>query len=94
MNLRAYGDGSLGIALDETTTSADVEALLAVFAGERAAVPPVETLADEVETGFAAPHRREGAYLTHPVFNAHHSETRCCATSAGWSRATSRSPAR
>jgi glycine dehydrogenase len=74
LNLRAYGDGSLGIALDEATTPADVEALLAVFAGERGVVPPVATFADEVDVGFAAPHRRESGYLTHPVFNVHHSE--------------------
>src|SRR4029079_600653 len=33
MNLRAYADGSLGIALDETSTLEDVDRLLRAFAG-------------------------------------------------------------
>jgi glycine dehydrogenase len=37
MNLRRYADGSLGIALDETTGEADVRDLLACFAGASAA---------------------------------------------------------
>ncbi len=40
INLRAYADGSLGIALDETTTAAEIDLLLEVFAGRPATSRP------------------------------------------------------
>src|SRR5499426_3555929 len=73
MNLRPLGPASIGIALDETTTPADVEALWATFA--RGANAPdfaeVEAAPDRIPPRLA----RTSAYLTHPVFNVHHSET-------------------
>ncbi|MDP2572137.1 aminomethyl-transferring glycine dehydrogenase [Vibrio penaeicida] len=74
INLRQL-DGQIGISLDETTTTQDLEALFDVFGAEQ----NVETLSAEIESNeFAAiPEacRRESEYLTHPVFNTHHSET-------------------
>ncbi|CAK4074294.1 aminomethyl-transferring glycine dehydrogenase [Vibrio sp. 16] len=65
----------LGVSLDETTTVADVEALFAVFGVEQ----DVNALSSEIASNeFAAiPEalRRTSKYLTHPVFNTHHSET-------------------
>lgn len=63
-----------GVSLDETTTLADVEALLAVFAegvqkSPPAAVVPVEPV------NLPAPFLRQSAILAHPVFNRYHSET-------------------
>ncbi len=76
MNLRRLSNGSLTIALDETTTAADVTRLLELFAAgsKSKAAPSVEALAREVSLpwGGAA---RKSAYLTHPTFNTHHSET-------------------
>src|SRR5437868_1887804 len=70
INLR-IGEGTLGIALDETTTSDQVEAVWRAFGGDL-------TYAD-IETGTAealpAELKRTGAFLTHPVFHAHRSET-------------------
>jgi len=75
MNFRRASAGSVGISLDESTTREDLQALLAVFAGGRAAVADFAS----VETGIAAliPAElvRSSAFLTHPVFNTHHSET-------------------
>jgi glycine dehydrogenase len=76
MNLRRLSNESLTVALDETTTAADVGRLWEVFAPDdkaRAALS-VEALAREVSLpwGGAA---RTSAYLTHPIFNTHHSET-------------------
>ena len=73
MNLRPLGPASIGITLDETTTPADVEALWAAFArGANApAFAEVEAAPDRIPPGLA----RASAYLTHPVFNAHHAET-------------------
>ncbi|TMX33222.1 aminomethyl-transferring glycine dehydrogenase [Vibrio sp. Hep-1b-8] len=74
INLRKL-DGKLGISFDETTTTSDIEALFAVFAVSQ----DVNTLSSEIASNeFAAiPEalRRTSKYLTHPVFNTHHSET-------------------
>ena len=42
MNLRDFGDGSVGISLDETTLASDVAALLEVFAGRAPGFEPDE----------------------------------------------------
>ncbi|MDK9778345.1 MULTISPECIES: aminomethyl-transferring glycine dehydrogenase [unclassified Vibrio] len=74
INLRKLGT-QLGVSFDETTTVADVEALFAVFdVKEEVAALSTEIAGNE----FAAiPEalRRTTEYLTHPVFNTHHSET-------------------
>jgi glycine dehydrogenase len=77
MNLRPFDSTSVGIALDETTTAQDVEALLAVFAeaaGKKLAVSYAE-LEKKAASGIPASLRRTSSYLTHPVFNRYHSET-------------------
>lgn len=68
INLRAFEDGTLGIALDETTSEQDVLDLLAIFSGQRNSVSLTDSLV------VALP-RRATPYLTHPVFNRYHSET-------------------
>ncbi len=74
MNLRAASADTLGISLDETTTRADLADLLSVFAGGKT-VPGVDQLAATATIGLPEGLRRTSAYLTHPVFNTHHSET-------------------
>ncbi len=74
MNLRAASADTLGISLDETTTRADLADLLSVFASGKA-VPDVAQLAANATIGLPEGLRRTSAYLTHPVFNTHHSET-------------------
>jgi glycine dehydrogenase len=69
MNFRHRSDGSVGIALDETTTVADVEAIVRVF-GE---TPSFDSSTDGLELGFALARTTE--FLTHPSFNTHHSES-------------------
>ncbi|MCG6924773.1 MAG: aminomethyl-transferring glycine dehydrogenase [Acidobacteria bacterium] len=73
INLRAYDDGSVGVALDETTTPDEVRALLEAFAGQ---VPgfALEDLTSGLEAELPEPHARRSAFLTHPVFNRYHSE--------------------
>ncbi|MBX3600710.1 MAG: aminomethyl-transferring glycine dehydrogenase [Rubrivivax sp.] len=78
MNLRRYrewGDAYLGITLDETTTRADIVALWQVFAAPGQALPSFEAYEKGVEPRIPEPLRRSSAFLTHPVFNTHHSET-------------------
>jgi glycine dehydrogenase len=71
MNLRRIDERSVGIALDETTSAADVDALLSVFG-----TPPLACaqLAQQVSPAIAG-FERTSAYLTHEVFGTHHSET-------------------
>ena len=77
INLRPVGSSAVCVALDETTTPADLELLLAAFAealGRPQRAQPLER--DEVrESAIPAALRRTSPYLTHPVFNTHHSET-------------------
>jgi glycine dehydrogenase len=74
INLRAYSDGSVGIAFDETTLPRHLDRLFEVFAGGRPASFAVDDLAAGADVSFAAPHARSSSFLTHPVFNTHHSE--------------------
>src|SRR5687767_10782159 len=79
-NLRRLDEHTVGIALDEATTEAEIDALLGVFGvfgGSGAAAPlaPVAArLAPEVEAGLPAALRRSTPFLTHPVFHRYHTE--------------------
>jgi glycine dehydrogenase len=71
INLRGYADGSVGIALDETVSAADLAAVLESFAAGRAPFTLEEL---EGDFTFPAPHARTSPFLTHAVFNRYHSE--------------------
>ncbi|MFM9057024.1 MAG: glycine dehydrogenase (aminomethyl-transferring), partial [Bacteroidota bacterium] len=73
MNFRYVGDGTVVINTDETTSAADVEGILSVFAqalGKE--TPGVSGVLSSPISGKLA---RTSSYLTHPVFNAYRSET-------------------
>ncbi len=72
-NLRVRSNGSLCISLDETTTRADIELLWNIF-GEGKPQPSIDTLDASAPSLIPAELLRSSAYLTHPVFNTHHSE--------------------
>ncbi|WP_440996418.1 aminomethyl-transferring glycine dehydrogenase [Arhodomonas sp. SL1] len=72
-NLRDFGDGRIGIALDETATREDVAAVLGAFTGDDGV--DVEALDRAADSALPAALARRSDYLTHPVFNTHHSET-------------------
>jgi glycine dehydrogenase len=64
-NLRRINDRTVGVSLDETTTLDEVRTLLGVFGA-----------ADKGEQKPAlGAFARTSTFLTHPVFNSHHSET-------------------
>ncbi|MBU0641141.1 MAG: aminomethyl-transferring glycine dehydrogenase [Planctomycetes bacterium] len=73
INLRTDGAASLGIALDELSTPAEVATLWEVFSG-RAASFTVQELFETVECDRGAQLARSSAYLTHPVFHRYHAE--------------------
>ncbi|MDR6234199.1 aminomethyl-transferring glycine dehydrogenase [Pseudomonas oryzihabitans] len=73
-NLREVSTEALGVSLDETSTLADVQALLEILADGQAA-PQVAELGDVSGVELPAALRRQSAFLTHPVFASHRSET-------------------
>ena len=74
VNLRLRGE-ALGITLDETTTRADVERLWRIFVKPDQPLPDFDALAAGAPDLIAPVLRRTSSFLTHPVFNTHHSET-------------------
>lgn len=75
INLRILGSGKLGVSLDETCNEATVEQLLALFLGADHGLNVAVLDAGEIASGIPAELQRSSGYLTHPVFNTHHSET-------------------
>ncbi|MDR7092774.1 aminomethyl-transferring glycine dehydrogenase [Hydrogenophaga laconesensis] len=75
MNLRLSWGQYVGIALDETTTRDDIARLWKVFAKDGTALPGFEAFEKGVEPRIPTELRRTSEFLTHPVFNSHHSET-------------------
>ncbi|MCF7749126.1 aminomethyl-transferring glycine dehydrogenase [Bacillus subtilis subsp. subtilis] len=70
INLRAIDSEAVGISLDETATRADIVALGQLF-GASVDVDALDAAtADALPAGLV----RTSAFLTHPVFNTHHSE--------------------
>src|SRR5438874_1124809 len=73
-NLRALGPRAVGISFDETTTPRDIELLMSIFRGtavrdfadDDLGTPPIRI------PQFAI---RNSAFLTHPIFNTHDTET-------------------
>ena len=77
INFQYHTDGTIGISIDETTTQKDALDIVFVFAASKGS--------DEATIGFdsedtldlkiAQDLKRTSSFLTHPVFNSHHSET-------------------
>jgi len=67
LNFRDFGDGRVGISLDETTTIDDVKAILKVF---KAKFSQIEN------TAFSNDLLRSTNYMEHPIFNNYQSETK------------------
>ena len=74
-NLRIYYGDYICISLDETTTRDDIALVWSFFAKRGQALPKVEEFELGIESLIPKPLRRTTSFLTHPVFNTHHSET-------------------
>jgi glycine dehydrogenase len=72
-----YSGGGIGISLDETVSLADAQDIVDTFAAASSGRAPRITI-DGKPSAPAVPKalRRTSAFLTHPVFNSHHSETK------------------
>jgi glycine dehydrogenase len=78
INIGYRRDGTIHVALDETVDGKDIEAIVAAFAAAAVAIPDPGTHHDTLsDTDFVYPASlaRSTRFLTHPVFNTHHSET-------------------
>lgn len=75
INLRRIDEMTLGISLDEATTAQDLRDLWQIFAGSEEPAWDVEGLGLDANQSLPPQLLRTTPYLTHPVFNRHHSET-------------------
>ena len=73
VNLRYFSDNYVGISLDETTSASDVNLILAIFTAAENKEPANLSLNGQ-EINWPSSLIRQSTYLTHPVFNMHHSE--------------------
>ena len=76
INFRRFADGSLGVALDETTRVADVQDVLSAFAAGRDApeTTQVMELLEESDLEIPGAFARSGDILAHDVFSTHQGE--------------------
>ncbi|MBI5914335.1 MAG: aminomethyl-transferring glycine dehydrogenase [Bacteroidetes bacterium] len=70
-----YGNGTVQISLDETATDEDIDLIISIFAQAKGTDASVD-LSASGGVKVPAPLVRESEYLTHPVFNSHHTETK------------------
>jgi len=71
-----YTDQGLGIAFDETVSEEDAQEVVDIFAeGRGKRPPPLHRPSRPSPTAVPEALQRVSKYLTHPVFNSHHSET-------------------
>jgi glycine dehydrogenase len=75
INLRPHGDNLMLVSFDETSDTAGLSELIAIFANQ-----PVEPFQagknlDTLVLGFRDSFKRQSQFLQHPVFNRYHSET-------------------
>jgi glycine dehydrogenase len=76
INLRPFAgeDDAVGLSLDESTTAADLVAILEVFNQGQPLPFSLDSLLDSANTSLPVAFARTSDYLTHPVFNSYHSE--------------------
>jgi glycine cleavage system P protein (glycine dehydrogenase) len=75
INFRYRSDGSINVAVDETTDARDIEAIIKVFAKGTGANARVDFSSDGLVTTYPEGFARATDFLSHPIFNTHHSET-------------------
>lgn len=81
INLRKFDESRVGITIDETVDFKDLHEILSIFkdvsrSNEEIRVEQfIQTLPGNGTLPIPAAFKRTSEYLTHPVFNSHHSET-------------------
>jgi len=76
INFRYIDDRRVGVALNETVDTSDLNDIVTVFAAALGTPAPAGN-PDQVRGSddLSPPLRRTSPFMTHPVFNTHHSET-------------------
>ncbi|HYG01615.1 MAG TPA: aminomethyl-transferring glycine dehydrogenase [Chryseosolibacter sp.] len=72
VNFRYFDERHIGISLDETTSADDIKLIVDIFSAHVG--KSVATNVNGVELNWPASLVRKSSYMTHPVFNMHHSE--------------------
>lgn len=72
INFRYPGEGLVSISLDETTEPEDLRTILEVFGHDQFEFNPAKT---SVKSSLLPSQIRNTEFMTHPVFNSHHSES-------------------
>ena len=75
INLRDFGDGHIGVSLDEKSTRLEVFTLWQIFSGKNIFDFSVESLDETTPDLLPDSLIRTSSYLKHPTFNIYHSET-------------------
>jgi len=77
-NFRFFEDGTVGISIDETTSVEDANTIIKIFealteksSGHQLHANQLQTTNYRLQTNL----QRASTFLTHPVFNTHHSES-------------------
>src|ERR1035438_6104485 len=73
-NFNYHSEGAIGISIDEVTTYKDLKVIISIFAhanGKGASDYSIQEPTNNIPKHL----QRNTPYLTHPVFNTHHSET-------------------
>jgi len=74
LNFRYLDQEHIGIAVDESTQREDIQQIVELFAAALDA-PAHFSVHDKIKLTLPPSLKRSTAYLQHPVFNTHHSET-------------------
>jgi len=75
-NLLYYEDGSIGISMDESVSSGDMNMLVKIFDVDGSLSVDMQALAASTSSDYDGALARTSAYLVHPVFHEHRSETK------------------
>jgi glycine dehydrogenase len=75
LNLRLVDQQTIGISLNETTSLEIVDEILAIFADDNCNLSTAELLTKIKTPAFSKSFQRKSAFLEHPTFHLHRSET-------------------
>jgi glycine dehydrogenase len=75
INLRYVDMNTVGVSLDEKATWSDIEKLFNIFTHDRGSEVSVASLDAKARHALPKALVRTSDFMTHPVFNTHHSET-------------------
>lgn len=76
MNIRYIDDRHVGVSFGENANQQDLKNLLRAFGAMSVDVSSMEQRAQQIlETSIPNSLKRTSEYMTHPIFNKHHSET-------------------